>query len=179
MTTTFFKRESRPVHGLNEDELREALVIYEEKVTAEIIAEFESEYNISLGDSEKKVIDIFISKAMTKGMEIVADTSLVTDYYWKVKKIEIDDRLGVLDKSDNTFYPCNVGEHWTTLSNILDEKYENLYEPFIELMHIKKGEDEYDGVTRDYLDKFIMDTFQFLGQNRELSGYLEEAKTEW
>ncbi|WCK57421.1 hypothetical protein PP175_25475 (plasmid) [Aneurinibacillus sp. Ricciae_BoGa-3] len=179
-TTQFFKREQKPIHGLNEEQLREAFDIYEKKVAEKIFEEVKSEYGVELEEGEiKDFIKVFISKGMTKGMELVADTSLVTDYYKHVKNIVTDNRCGVIDISDNSFYPCRIGEHWSTISKILEEKYKDLYEPFIELMHIHKGMNEYNGITRDYLDKFIISNFKFVAELNNLNSYLDNAKTEW
>ncbi|MFJ8528465.1 hypothetical protein [Bacillus sp. NPDC094106] len=175
-TTKFFKREQKPIHGLDEEQLKKAFVMYEEKVAKEIFDEVAKEYNVEFTDEKTKdFLKVFISKAMTHGMELMSNTALVTDYYKEQKQIETDNRRGVIDMSDGSFYPCGMGEHWRTLSKILDEKYKHLYEPFIELMHLHKGLEEFNGITRDYLDGFIMNTFQFVGELQSMKEYVTDA----
>jgi hypothetical protein len=177
MGETFFKRNPKLTHGLTEEQLIEAFNIYQKKIDNEVFEEVKAEYGVELEDGETKdFLKVFISKGVTKGMELVSDTSIVTDYYKQVKEIKTDDRCGVIDNSDNIFYPCMLGEHWKTISNILEEKYPDLYEPFVELMHVKRGEDEFEGVTRTQLDRFIMNNFKLIGELRVLDEYLNEAR---
>lgn len=119
-TTTFFKREQKPIRGLNEEQLKEAFILYEEKVANDIINEITSEYGVEFTDEKTKdFLQVFISKAMTQGMELAGNPSLVTDYYKEQKQIKADNRRGVIDVPDDTFYPCGIGEHWCTLSRVL------------------------------------------------------------
>lgn len=175
--TTFFKREQKPIRGLSEEQLKEAFILYEEKVANDIFNEVALECGIEFTDKKTKdFLQIFISKALTQGMELASSPDLVTDYYKEQKQIETDNRRGVIDVTDNTFYPCGIGEHWRTLSNILDDKYHVLYEPFIELMHLNKGLNEFNGITREYLDEYIMKTFQFVGQLQPIQEYIADAR---
>lgn len=179
MGEQFFKRGYKPIHNLTEDELKEALTLYEEKVSKDIFKEVSNQHGLDFDgyDDVVAVINLFVSKAITKGMEIGNDTSLVIDHYRQVKDIEEDDRCGVEYVIDGSFYPCRLGEHWSTIGIILEEKREDLYEPFIELMHIWKGEkDVYEGVTRDFLDKFIMDNFKLIGEYQSLDSHIKNAK---
>ena len=119
-TTTFFKREQKPIRGLNEEQLKEAFILYEEKVANDIINEITSEYGVEFTDEKTKdFLQVFISKAMTQGMELAGNPSLVTDYYKEQKQIKADNRRGVIDVTDDAFYPCGIGEHWCTLSRVL------------------------------------------------------------
>ncbi|MDX5853484.1 hypothetical protein SIM22_04975 [Bacillus cereus group sp. BfR-BA-01363] len=53
-TTTFFKREQKPIRGLNEEQLKEAFMLYEEKVANGIFSEVASEYGIEFTDKKTK-----------------------------------------------------------------------------------------------------------------------------
>lgn len=176
MTTTFFKREQKPIRGLNEEQLKEAFMLYEKKVANDIFTEIASEYGVEFTDEKTKdFLQVFISKALTQGMELASNPDLVTDYYKEQKQIKTDNRRGVIDVTDDTFYPCGIGEHWRTVSRILDDKYNHLYEPFMELMHLNKGIDVFNGITREYLDKFIMKTFQFVGELQSIKEHVADA----
>ncbi|AFV21638.1 MULTISPECIES: hypothetical protein [Bacillus] len=177
-TTTFFKREQKPIRGLTEEQLKEAFMLYEEKVANDIFSEIALEYGVEFTDEKTKdFLQVFINKAMTQGMELAGNPSLVTDYYKEQKQIETDNRRGVIDVTDNTFYPCGIGEHWLTLSIILKGKYNHLHEAFIQLMYLHKGGvGQFNGITREYLDEFIMKTFQFVGELQPIQEHIADAR---
>lgn len=80
--------------------------------------------------------------------------------------------LGVVDKTDDTFYDCVFAEHWQTIEKILEEKYPDLYEAFIEMTYGHKEVKEHKGITREYLDGFILDNFQLIGGRNSLDSYI-------
>lgn len=79
--------------------------------------------------------------------------------------------LGVVDKTDNTFYDCAFTGHWEKIQEIIQEKYPKYYEPLIEISYGFK-KDEHNGVTREQLDNFIMQQFELIGGNKQLDSYI-------
>lgn len=80
--------------------------------------------------------------------------------------------LGVVDNSDNTFYDCGFTGHWPKVQEIIQEKYPHYYEPLMQMSY-GSARDEYNGVTREEVDAFVLNTFTFTGGNKELGSYLE------
>lgn len=172
-TTQFFKREESRIHDLSETQLREAFVLYENKVTNELIQEVEEEYGVSFEEeSVRKLLGVFISKALGRGMEITHNTHVVTDFYKEQKNIETDTRCGVLDKSTRSFYPCATAEHWKTLLDILKQDYPDKYEALEEMSYGVEPKEEYKGIQKKTLDQFIMDNFELLGGVNVIESYL-------
>lgn len=172
-TTQFFKREEKKIHGLTEEQLREAFDIYEKKVTQEIFDEVAKEYNVEFKEDEtKRFIGVFISKAIFKGMELVQDTSLVTDYYKEAKQIQTDNRCGIVDRTDDTFYPCSFGSHWQKIKEVMQEKYADKYEALEEMTYSLDNKTTYKGITKQEIDEFIMNNFSLLGGTNAIESYL-------
>lgn len=78
--------------------------------------------------------------------------------------------LGVVDRKDNTFYDCDYAHHWETIIKILQEKYPKLYQAF-EILNLRAGLMEYNGITRMYLDRYIMDNFELVGGSKPIDDY--------
>ena len=171
--TVFFKREKRNIHGLTEEQLREAFDIYEQKVSEEVIEEIENEYGVKFEEKETRdLISRFISKGILKGMELSQNTELVTDYYKEVKKIENDKRVGVIDKTDNQFYASAIGKHWDVLKEVMEDKYPDKFEALI--FFTANEEDSFENFTRNEIDSFILDNFEFKGNSLELRNYVKK-----
>lgn len=169
---TYFKQVRHP-HGLTEDQLVKAYTLYEEKITGDIFKELEDEQGLDHGNDEMKTyLKMYISKGLLKGMELALDSSLVTDHYKEVKKIKTDTRCGVLDVTDGEFYGCAVGGHWETIDYILLTKYQDIYGAFVEMTRIDSSKDSHEGTTREWLDNFILTSFQLLGGSMVLREYL-------
>lgn len=79
--------------------------------------------------------------------------------------------LGVIDRSDNTFYDCTFAGHWKKLMDIVREKYPDKYEA-LESMHLNETLDQSHGITRDEIDAFIMKQFELVGGNKTLDYYI-------
>lgn len=172
-TTQLFKREERRIHGLTEDELREAFDLYETKLKNELIQEVEEEYGVSFDDEAvQKLLGIFIGKAIRKGMEITQNTHLVTDFYKEAKGVETDTRCGVFDKHTQSFYPCSFGEHWKILLGILKQEYPDKHEALEEMSYGSEPKEQFNGIYKKELDQFIMDNFQLLGGINVIESYL-------
>lgn len=80
--------------------------------------------------------------------------------------------LGVVDKSDNTFYDCSFAHHWATVQKILEEKYPNLHEAFIEMTYEDTNLIQYKEVSRESLDSFLLNNFELIGNRNSLESYV-------
>ncbi|MGX1266651.1 hypothetical protein RKD55_004595 [Rossellomorea marisflavi] len=79
--------------------------------------------------------------------------------------------LGVADTSDNTFYHCEFAHHWQTVMEIINTKYPHFGEALREMYFDDKIK-EYNGVTRQELDHFILDRFELTGGNKRIDSYM-------
>lgn len=79
--------------------------------------------------------------------------------------------MGIVDKINKAFYPCGFGGHWNKLMDVVTDKHSKYGEP-LDRMYTYSDMDEYNGVTREELDKFIMDNFEFVGGTKPMSEYL-------
>ncbi|MCY7865942.1 hypothetical protein MOB78_12695 [Bacillus spizizenii] len=79
--------------------------------------------------------------------------------------------LGVIDKSDNTFYDCAFACHWQKVMDIVREKYPEKHKA-LETMYFNERLNEVDGVSRSEMDSFIMERFQLVGENKQLDDYI-------
>ena len=79
--------------------------------------------------------------------------------------------LGVADTSDNTFYHCGFAHHWQTVMDIIKTKYPHFGEA-LEEMYLDDKIKEYNGVTRQELDHFIMNRFELTGGNKPIHDYM-------
>ncbi|QDS32499.1 hypothetical protein [Brevibacillus brevis] len=80
--------------------------------------------------------------------------------------------MGVVDKSDSTFYDCGFLQHWSTIFEIMKEKYTDKAEALDELLH-RPGKEEYNGISRVELDGFILERFELIGGNKDIEFYLD------
>lgn len=80
-------------------------------------------------------------------------------------------RMGVADNSDNTFYPCGFTQHWKTIVEIIEMKYQH-YHKALEMMYFHDKLDEYDGVARKELDDFITNRFELIGGSKPIDEYM-------
>ena len=79
--------------------------------------------------------------------------------------------LGVVDKSDNSFYDCARVYHWSKIREIIEHKYPNLHKP-LEAMYFNEYLTEYEGVTRESIESFIMDNFELIGETKPIHEYM-------
>lgn len=79
--------------------------------------------------------------------------------------------MGVVDNSDNTFYHCQFAHHWQKVTEIIKMKYPHLGKA-LDAMYLNDKLNEYDGVTREYLDNFITTRFEFTGASRPIDKYM-------
>lgn len=79
--------------------------------------------------------------------------------------------LGVVDTTDNTFYDCAFTQHWQKVMEIVREKYPH-YGEALQRMYYDEKLNDHDGITRQELDVFIMETFQLIGENKRLDDYI-------
>lgn len=144
----------------------EYLRLMTDEVLEELLGEYVRKHNlevITLSDWRSDASAIF---------EIINEK---TEY----QKLELDYKcsgfgltgLGVMDRSDNTFYDCGFTHHWTTIREIIKSKYPELHEP-LENMYFDEQINEYEGVTRETVESFIMDNFQLIGQTKPIHEYL-------
>ncbi|MBU5262012.1 hypothetical protein [Bacillus atrophaeus] len=79
--------------------------------------------------------------------------------------------LGVADNNDNTFYGCHFGSHWQTIGSIMREKYGEFGKAFDAMKN--SDQKEYNGISSEQLDSFILNTFQLVGESKSIEDYLE------
>lgn len=139
---------------------------------------------------EDNVLEEFLLRYLkAEGMDAITlvewekDCKAVWDYVYETdtyKNLVVDYQrkgygitgLGVVDTSDNTFYDCGFTGHWTKVQDIIKEKYPHYYEPLMELTY-GHSKEEFNGVSRQELDNFVLSTFEFTGGNKQLDTYLE------
>ncbi|MGG1453427.1 hypothetical protein ABE325_21195 [Bacillus licheniformis] len=80
--------------------------------------------------------------------------------------------LGVADNTDKTFYNCDFAQHWQTVGLILRQKYGKYGKAFDEIMYLNKK--EYSDISSEELDKFILNTFQLVGESKSIEDYLKD-----
>ncbi|OKP91868.1 hypothetical protein A3844_01780 [Paenibacillus helianthi] len=97
----------------------------------------------------------------------------------KYTKLEFDHKckgygitgLGVVDKSDNTFYDCPRVGHWQKVLEIVEFKYPEKLKPLRHFWTFEK-EIEHAGFTREEIEHFIMNNFRLIGGGKLLNEYL-------
>lgn len=139
--------------------------------------------------TEEEVESLLMEFATNEKLEVITfddwkhDCKCIFDCIFKTtrfKKLEFEYKkrgysitgLGVVDKSDSTFYDCVFAEHWQTIQKIFEEKYPVLYEAFIEMTYGHKEVKEHKGITREYLDSFILENFELIGGRNSLDSYI-------
>ena len=111
------------------------------------------------------------------------ESALIFEYIYKsdrYRKLEFDYKkqgygltgMGVVDKSDDTFYDCGFTKHWPTIVKILKEKYPLKAEALDNLMYTP-GKEEHNGISKQELDAFIMNNFELIGGNKDIEFYLD------
>jgi hypothetical protein len=87
-----YQTYERKTNGLTNIELREAMQLYTDKIKSEILCNLENEYDIRLAFAEELIpyFNFVIDQAMTKGMELVAEPDLLTDFYGEHRGQEVD-----------------------------------------------------------------------------------------
>lgn len=79
--------------------------------------------------------------------------------------------LGVIYVPDGSYYDCEFAGHWAKVKQILlDRKPE--YSEALEILEHKTRLNEYNGVTREELDVFILKNFEMVGASRKIENYL-------
>ena len=110
-----------------------------------------------------------------KIFEIIFESKAFKELEFNFKKMGYGlTGLGVVDKSDNTFYDCGLTQHWKEIKNILQNKHPELYDALDELQFKSGCNVSSNGVTREYLDNFIIKNFELIGGSKDLEFYLED-----
>lgn len=78
---------------------------------------------------------------------------------------------GVVDKSDNTFFDCSFGGHWLKIREIVKEKYPRMNDP-LDAMYCNDRLTEYEGITRETIEGFIMGNFELIGGKKPIHEYI-------
>ncbi|MGX4583341.1 hypothetical protein [Paenibacillus chitinolyticus] len=110
------------------------------------------------------------------------DARLIFDIIFETEdycKLELDYKrkgfgqtgYGVIDKSDNTFYNCSFGEHWAKIRQIVEQKYPELQDP-LDAMYFDERLTEYEGVTRESIESFIISNFELTGGTKPVHEYM-------
>ncbi|CUB51677.1 hypothetical protein BN2127_JRS10_01196 [Bacillus subtilis] len=139
---------------VSDEELERVLIQYtqEEKIEAITFSNFEEEC---------RLIFTYIFKSQ---QFIDLEFGYKSDGYSKTG-------LGVVDKHEKTFYECTFGEHWRTVENILETKYPEQFEAYLQLNYENK--EEHNGFTHKQLDRFILNTFELVGEMRSIENHLD------
>ena len=142
------------------------------------------EFMKTLSDEElEKILSEYVSKDKVEAITFKDDTDCerITHYLMQTERFndlvfmyqkQGHSGLGVADNSDKTFYPCGFSHHWQTVGNILRLKYGEYGEAFDRIMY--GSHSEYNGVTREELDGFIMKNFQLVSANKTIEEHLED-----
>jgi hypothetical protein len=122
------QRKRKDHSGLTDQELVEAMTLYMEKVKSEIFESASKDYGIKFSDTNlKTTLAFFMDMALTRGMELGGDTSLVVSHYKQVKALEdlptdyeFQRGFGVSGVllPDGNFIKCGNAEHHKILSDI-------------------------------------------------------------
>lgn len=144
------------------------------------------DYLISLTDEElEQLLERYVKE---ENIEVITledwkkDSSFLLKYIYETNeykelKLKYDKQgcgvtgLGVFDKSKNTFYDCSLARHWQTIMEIIEYHYTHLHEAFLQ-MYGDNELNEYDGITRQEIETFIMNNFELVGGSRQISGYM-------
>ncbi|PTY93049.1 hypothetical protein [Heyndrickxia sporothermodurans] len=104
--------------------------------------------------------------------DIISELERYKDLETKFKKAGYGlTGLGVLDKSDNTFYDCAFVGHWVRVMEIVENKYPDIF-PALQEMYFYADVNESHGYTRDQVDDFILNQFQLIGESKSLKDYI-------
>lgn len=71
------------------------------------------------------------------------------------------DGLGLADKLNKTFTPCELGEHWDTLGTVLMRDHAEYGKAFREILY--NHVNEFAGITQSQVDTYIETHFVFVG----------------
>lgn len=80
--------------------------------------------------------------------------------------------MGVFDKTTRNFYDCHFSEHWPTVRQIIQADYPQYFEAMNEFVY-NTEKNEYQGITKNFLENFIMENFELAGADRPLHNYLK------
>lgn len=140
------------------------------------------EFMRTLEDEElEKILHEYVSKDNVEAItfEDDADCERITHYLMQTQRYKdlvfnYQERgisgLGVVDNSDKTFYPCDFAHHWQTVGAILRKKHGDYGIAFDEIMY--HNQKEYNGITSEDLDKFILETFKLVGETKSIEQQL-------
>lgn len=110
-------------------------------------------------------------------VDFICKSILLTDMYRDTmyKKLRSGfTGAGVDNKVMKKFYPCEVGNHFGTLKNIIKEEYPEKYDAFLAMRN--PDINEYNGITRRWLDDFILATFRFVGSEGDMMNKIENMR---
>jgi hypothetical protein len=185
-----YSREERLTKGLNDDELREAMSLYTDKVREEVINSLEEEYGIKIDmDEDGETLSYFhhaIDLAMTKGMELADNTNLLLWNYEQQKRIsvnQITDYKFEIDKgvsgvlfSDGIFKKCGNAQHHFLMENVPHEtQFSCLY--FSSSLRsdgdglITHSPVGFNGVTEDQ-SEWMKDNFKYFDRGQKRTSWL-------
>lgn len=131
-------KHSRNYSGLTDEEVQEAFLLYNEKVKNDIFNSIESEHGITFKDSNiRKILSLYMDQAITRGMEIGGEPSVIANYYREQKNLENSPLDYEFEKTkgvsgvllpDGEFIKCGNAEHYKIVSDIpLDIQYQAIY----------------------------------------------------
>ncbi|ALP38013.1 hypothetical protein ASL14_19285 [Paenibacillus sp. IHB B 3084] len=79
--------------------------------------------------------------------------------------------LGVFDVKSNIFYDCEFVRHWSTIQHIVKEAYPQ-YRGALQKMYMNENLMEFEGISRDELERFITTNFELCGGSKQIQEYL-------
>jgi hypothetical protein len=136
----YFRATAKYPFNLTEDQMREAVTLWDAKVKKEIVEQLNKEmdpFDITDDAFMLEVVMLAVGKALTAGMNMVVDKAEVIGYYLDQKKAtpqvtdyDFSERMGVSGVlfPDGTFWKCGNAEHYIlTQGMTFEEQGECVY----------------------------------------------------
>lgn len=79
--------------------------------------------------------------------------------------------LGVIVLQKKLFYQCEFGEHWSKVGKALRENYPSYADAYDEML-LDSDLKNYNDISREELDNFILENFEFVGGRNKIEYYL-------
>ncbi|WP_144472991.1 hypothetical protein [Bacillus pumilus] len=79
--------------------------------------------------------------------------------------------LGVIVLKKKLFYQCEFGEHWSKVGKVLRENYPSYADAYDEMI-LDSDLKNYNDISREELDNFILENFDFVGGRNKIEYYL-------
>ena len=155
--------------------------ILEDLYKRNIVCDFELEtlldLTIPLSYSEAEELEELLNSHyalnIDEGLQILRDNP---NYMPMIKGVLNEDdyyifsKMAVYDRKSSKFYPCDFGEHFKCIRNVMEVEYPDKYQALMKYTYFRVVDTDY---TQNEIDDFIMNTFYLIGNTCSLQEHLK------